>query len=60
MTSEEIVEKFAHSLDQFEPIAGQPYKSDLTRIREVVAPLLPQLSYDETGAVHNLVGLIRP
>ena len=59
MTPEEIVVKFAHFLDQFEPIAGKPSESDLTRIREVVAPLLLQILYDKTGAVHNLIGLIR-
>ena len=45
MTPEEIVAKFAHYLDQFEPIAGQPSDSDLIRIREVVAPLLLQIPY---------------
>ena len=60
MRPEEIVAKFSHSLDQFEPIARQPFDTDLTRIREVVAPLLLQIMYDETGAVHNLIGLIRP
>ena len=59
MTPEEIVAKFAYSLDQFEPISGQPSDSDLTIIWEVVAPLLLQIPYDETGAVHNLIGLIR-
>ena len=48
MTPEEIVVKFAHSLDQFEPIAG------------VVAPLLIQILYDQTGAVQNLISLIWP
>ena len=52
--------KFAHSLDNFEPIVGKPSDSDLTRLREAVAPLLLQTPYDETGAVHNLIGLIRP
>ena len=59
MTLEEIVAKFAHSLDNFEPINGQPSDTDLTRLREAVAPLLLQIPYDETGAVHNLIGLIR-
>ena len=58
MTPEEIVAKFAHSLKNFEPIVGQPSDSDLTRLREAVAPLLLQIPYDETGTVHNLVGLI--
>ena len=60
MTPEEIVEKFAQSLDNFEPIFRQPSDSDLTRLREAVAPLLLQISYDETGAVRNLIGLIWP
>ena len=60
MTPEEIVAKFAHALDNFEPINGQPSNTDLTRLREDVLPLLLQILYDETGAVHNLIGLIRP
>ena len=60
MTPEEIVAKFAHSLEKFEPISGQPSDSDLTKIRDVVVPLLLQIPYEETGAVHNLNGLIRP
>ena len=60
MTPEEIVAKFAHALDNFDPITGQPSDTDLTRLREAVAPLLLQIPYDETGGVHNLIGLIRP
>ena len=60
MTPKEIVTKFAHSLDNFKPTFGQPYDSDLTRLREAVAPLLLQILYDETGVVHNLIGLIQP
>ena len=52
--------KFAHSLDNFKLINGQPSNSNLTRLREAVAPLLLQIPYEETGAVHNLIGLIRP
>ena len=60
MTPEEIVAKFAHALDKFKPITRQPRDTDLTRLREAVAPLLLQILYDETGAVHNLIGLIWP
>ena len=60
MTPEDIVEKFAHSLDNFEPIDRQPSDTDLTRLREAVASLLLQIPNEETGAVHNLIGLIRP
>ena len=59
MTPEEIAAKFAHSLDNFEPIVGQSSDSDLTILREAVAPLLLQILYDKTGAVQNLIGLIR-
>ena len=60
MTPEEIVAKFAHALNNFEPITGQPSNTDLTRLWEAVAPLLLQIPYDETGAKHNLIVLIRP
>ena len=46
MTPKEIVAKFAHSLNNFEPINGQPSDSDLAILREAVAPLLPQIPYD--------------
>ena len=59
MTPEEIVAKFATTLDNFEPITGQPTETDLTRLREAVAPLLLQIPYDKTGGKHNLIGLIR-
>ena len=42
------------------PIVGQPSDSDLTRLWEAVTPLLLHIPYDETGAVHNLIGLIWP
>ena len=51
--------KFAHAIDNFKPITGQPSDTDLTRLWEAVAPLLLQIPYDETDAVHNLFGLIR-
>ena len=60
MTPEEIVAKFAHALNNFEPITGQPSDADLTRLWEDVTPLLLQIMYEKTGAVHNLIGLIRP
>ena len=60
MTPEEIVAKFAHSLKNFDPIDRQPSDSNLTRLLEAVTPLLLQIPYDETGAVNNLIGLIRP
>ena len=38
--------KFADALKKFEPIDSQPSDTDLTQIREVVAPLLLQIPYD--------------
>ena len=59
MTPDEIVAKFSASLDKFEPITNQPSDSDLTRLREAIAPLLLQIPYDETGGTHNVIGIIR-
>ena len=59
MTPDEIVSKFLVALDNFEPITNQPSDSDLTRIREAIAPLLLQIPYDETGRAHNLIGIVR-
>ena len=60
MTPEEIVKKFSDALEQLEPIDGQPSDTDLTRIREVLAPLLLQIPYDKMEGTHNMIGLIRP
>ena len=59
MTPDEIVAKFATALDNFEPITEQPSDTNLTRLREAVAPILLQILYDETGGKHNLIGLVR-
>ena len=59
MTPDEIVSKFSAALDNFEPITDQPSDSDLTRLREAIAPLLLQIPYDKTGGTHNLIGIIR-
>ena len=60
MTPEAIVTKFANVLEKFEPIDVQLYNTGITRIREVVAPLLLQILYDEMGGTHNLIGLVWP
>ena len=43
MMPEDIVMESADALEQIDPIDGQPSYTDLTRIREVVAPLLLQI-----------------
>ena len=59
MTPDKIVAKFFAALDNFEPITDQPSDTDLTRLREAIAPLLLQIPYDETGGTHNLIGIFR-
>ena len=59
MTPDEIFSKFLVALDNFEPITDQPSDSDLTRLKEAIDPLLLQIPYDETGGVHNLIGIVR-
>ena len=59
MAPQEIVAKFATALDNFDPITEQLSDTDLTRLREAVAPLLLQILYGETGGKHNLISLIR-
>ena len=59
MTPDKIVAKFLAALDHFEPILNQPSDTDLTRLREAVAPLLLQILYDETDGTHILIGIIR-
>ena len=59
MTPDEIVAKFSVALNHFKPILNQPSDTDLTRLREAVAPLLLQIPYDKTGGTHNFIGIIR-
>ena len=59
MTPDEIVSKFSVALDNFEPITDQPSDSNLTRLREAIAPLLLHIPYDEMGGVQNLIGIFR-
>ena len=59
MTTDEIAVKFATALDHFAPITVQPSDTDLTRLREAVAPLLLQILYNKTGGKHDLIGIIR-
>jgi hypothetical protein len=65
MTPEEITTAFAKAAEIFTPIVGQPNDDDLTRLREVLYPLLLDIPYDDEPAIegvyrHNLIGLIEP
>ena len=59
MTPDKIVAKFAMAINHFEPITVQPSDTNLTRLREAVAPLLLQIPYNKTRGEHNLIGIIR-
>ena len=59
MTPDEIIAKFSAALDNFKPITNQPSDSELTRLREAIAPLLLHIPYDQTGRTHNLIGIIQ-
>ena len=60
MTPEEITALFATAATSIALIAGQPTDDDLTRLRDVLYPLLLDIPYDETEDGHNLIGLIEP
>ena len=60
MTPEEITALFATAAASLTPIAGQPTDDDLTRLRDVLYPLLLDIPYDKTEGGHNLIGLIEP
>ena len=59
MTPDEIVANVSAALDKFKPTIDQPSDSGLTRLREAIAPLLLHISYDKTGGMHNLIGIIQ-
>ena len=58
MTPDEIFAKFATALVHFDPITDQPSDTNLTRLRDAVAPLLLKIPYEKTGGKHNLIGII--
>jgi len=59
----EIAAIFAMATTNFDAIIGQPTDDDIFRIREVLMPLLHDISYDMAKVAgtttHNLVGLIQ-
>ena len=59
MTPDEIVAKFATAINHFELITEKTSDTDLTILQDAVAPLLLQISYNETGGKHNLISIIR-
>ena len=62
-SSKEIAAIFAMATTNFDAIIGQPTDDDIFRIREVLMPLLHDISYDMAKVAgtttHNLVGLIQ-
>ena len=47
MKPEDTAAKFTDLIEQFDLIDSQPSDTNLTRIKEVVAPLLLQIPYDK-------------
>ena len=58
MTPEETHTLFAKTINQFDPMSGQPTDAYLQPIREAVAPILLSIPYGENRGKYNLVGLI--
>ena len=56
---DEISTLFFKSLENFEPISGQPTDSDLVEICKILSQILLVIPYDEENGIHNLVGLIQ-
>ena len=58
MTPEDITATIKAALDLFPPIQGKPTDEHITRIVDVLTPILLDIPYDEANAIHSLVGLI--
>ena len=55
----EITAKFVEASDAFIVIEGQPTKLDVNQVFEILSHILYPIEYDETDAVHNLIGIIQ-
>ena len=55
----EITVKFVEAYEAFIVIEGQPTDSDVNRVFEALSRILYPIEYDETDAVHNLIGIMQ-
>ena len=58
-TPSDIRAKFVEASDAFIVIEGQPTNSDVNRVFEALSRILYPIEYNETDAVHNLIGIIQ-
>ena len=58
-TPSEITAKFVEASNAFIVIKGHPTDSDVHRVFEDLSRILYPIGYDETDAVHNLIGIIQ-
>ena len=54
----DITAKFMEAYGTFIVIEGQPTNLDVNRVFEVLYRILYPTEYDETNALHNLIGII--
>ena len=59
MTPSEITAKFVEASDAFIVIEGQHTDSDVNRVFKALSHILYPTEYNETDAVHNLIGIIQ-
>ena len=58
-TPSEITAKIVEAYDALIVIEGQPTDSDVNRFFEALYHILYPIEYNETDAVHNLIGIIQ-
>ena len=58
-TPSEITANFMEAYEDFIAIEGQPTDSYANRVFEALSRILYPIEYDETDAVHNLIGIIQ-
>ena len=58
-TPSKITAKFVEASDAFTVIEGKPTDTDVNRVFESLSYILYPTEYDETDAVHNLIGIIQ-
>jgi hypothetical protein len=58
MTPDVITLLFKEARDTFPPIEGKPTDDDLQLICENLLPILMEISYDQLGGTHSLMGIL--
>ncbi len=58
MTLNTITLLFNGARDTFAPIEGKPTDDDLQSIRKNLLPILMEISYNQLGGTHSLVGIL--